>query len=253
MNSVAKAAISVGVVVGVALVGINLLPSTDGIGRGGPTASSSSSLSPSQPSNQPPSPPPSPRATLAAGFPPAGELAIGQHTMTLEGVPLRFTVPVSGWFSNGSFGIDRSTGVGPEGAGFIFWTDTPVGVYADPCANVERPPVGASAADLAAAVASVTGTELVSGPTDVSVGGYPAKLVVLRVPDDVGCGPGQFYLWYASTVGFARYATQLGSTIRVWIVDVGGKIVWIDGETYKGAGPEPGQEIQQIIDSIQFE
>ena len=31
------------------------------------------------------------------------------------------------------------------------------------------------------------------------------------------------------------------------------EIVWIDGETYKGAGPGPGQEIQQIIDSIQFE
>jgi hypothetical protein len=50
-----------------------------------------------------------------------------------------------------------------------------------------------------------------------------------------------------------RYATALGSTIRVWIVDVDGTPVWIDGETYKGAGPEPGQEIQQIIDSIQFE
>jgi hypothetical protein len=39
----------------------------------------------------------------------------------------------------------------------------------------------------------------------------------------------------------------------VWIIEVDGSIVWIDGETYKGAGPEPGQEIQQIIDSIRFE
>jgi hypothetical protein len=37
------------------------------------------------------------------------------------------------------------------------------------------------------------------------------------------------------------------------IVDVDGKLVWIDGETFKGAGPEPGQEVQRIIDSIQFE
>ena len=41
--------------------------------------------------------------------------------------------------------------------------------------------------------------------------------------------------------------------MRVWIIDVDGTIVWIDGETYKGAGPGPGEEIQQIIDSIQFE
>ena len=63
----------------------------------------------------------------------------------------------------------------------------------------------------------------------------------------------EFYLWYAPSEDNARYATELGSTIRVWIVDVDGAIVWIDGETYKGAGPEPGQEIQQIVDSIQFE
>mgnify|MGYP006370842511 CR=1 FL=1 len=50
-----------------------------------------------------------------------------------------------------------------------------------------------------------------------------------------------------------RYAPEGGSTIRVWIVDVDGAIGWIDGETYKGAGAEPGQEIQQIVDSIQFE
>jgi len=29
--------------------------------------------------------------------------------------------------------------------------------------------------------------------------------------------------------------------------------VWIDGETYNGAGSKPGREIQQVIDSIQFE
>jgi hypothetical protein len=50
-----------------------------------------------------------------------------------------------------------------------------------------------------------------------------------------------------------RYATELGSTIRVWIVDVDGTLIWIDGETFKGAGSEPGQQLQQIVDSIQFE
>ena len=63
----------------------------------------------------------------------------------------------------------------------------------------------------------------------------------------------EFLLWYAPTFELARYATELGSTIRVWIVDVHGTVIWIDGETFKGAGPEPGQEIQQLVDSIRFE
>jgi hypothetical protein len=183
-----------------------------------------------------------------------GKLAVGaRHSMIREGVPFSLSVPTSGWISNGDWGIDKSTGVGPDGAGFIFWGDTPVGVFADPCANSTSPPVGPSAADLAAAVAAIPGTDLVSGPSDVTVGGYPAKQVVLTIREDVDCDANSFYLWYAPTPDFARYATELGSTIRVWIVDVNGTPVWIDGETYKGAGPEPGQEIQKIIDSIQFE
>jgi hypothetical protein len=244
MNTYAKLAIAAVAVVVVAVVGINLVSGSGG--RSGSAASPSPTPTPT--------PTPSPSGSPAAGFPPSGELAVGRHSMTLAGVPLSIGVPTSGWVSNGSWGIDRSTGVTPDGAGFIFWVDaTPVGVFADPCANRKAPPIGASAAGLAAAVARVPGTDLVSGPSDVTVGGYPAKHVVITIREDIGCVPESFNLWYAPREDLARYATQLGSTIRVWIVDVGGKLVWIDGETYKGAGPEPGQQIQQIIDSIQFE
>jgi hypothetical protein len=162
-------------------------------------------------------------------------------------------VPTSDWRSNGEFGIEKAAGISSDGAGFILWPDeSPVGVYSDPCGSVTGPPLGTSAAKLADAVAKVPGTDLVSGPTDVTVGGHPAKHVVLTIREDIGCTPEAFYLWYGPSNGNARYATEKGSTIRVWIVDVDGKIVWIDGETYKGAGPQPGKEIQQIVDSIQF-
>lgn len=247
MNNIAKLAIAAAAVVVVAVVGINLLPASGGVGGSGPAVSPSPSPSPSPQ----PSPSPSP---AAAAFPPRGELAIDtRQPMTGGGVPYSFSVPTSDWISNGDFGIDKAAGVGPDGAGFILWPDNaPVGVFADPCANVTAPPIGPSAAALAAAVATLPGTDLVSGPSDVTVGGYPAKHVVLTVREDVDCNANSFYLWYAPG-DLARYATELGSTIRVWIVDVDGKIVWIDGETYKGAGPEPGQEIQQIVDSIRFE
>jgi hypothetical protein len=77
----------------------------------------------------------------------------------------------------------------------IYWTSFPDSEYADPCANLLSPPVPQSAADLAAAVAAAPGTELVTGPSDVTVSGHPAKHVVLTVREDLGCDPGFLYTW----------------------------------------------------------
>jgi hypothetical protein len=240
MSNVYKLVIAAAAVVMVSVVGINLLPAGSWLGVGGPVVT--------------PSPPPSstPRPSLAPAdaFPAAGELEIGRHSITRDGVPFSITVPTSGWTSNGTFGIDKSVGVTPDGASFIFWTETPTGVFTDPCAQVKGPQLD-DATDLAAAVASVPGTDLVSGPSDVTVGGYAAKHVAIVVREDAPCSPQAFHLWYAT--GLARYATELGQEIRVWIVDVDGTLVWIDAETFKDARPEPELEIQQIIDSIRFE
>jgi hypothetical protein len=171
--------------------------------------------------------------------------------MTLSGVPFTFELLTDGWISNGEFGIDKGHQDTSDSAGFIFWIESaPNGVYADPCAGVGRLWTGGPA-ELAAAVSTVPGLELISGPSDVTVGGRPAKHVVVTVPDDIGCSPNDFYLWEAD--GLGRYATALSSTIYVWIIDVGGTLVWIDGETYAGSGPQAEQEVRQIVDSIQFE
>ena len=59
------------------------------------------------------------------------------------------------------------------------------------------PSTGASAAKLATAVSRAPGTKLVRGPSDVTLGGRPAKHVVLTVRKNVGCDPGFFYTWRA--------------------------------------------------------
>ncbi|HEV8697778.1 MAG TPA: hypothetical protein VGQ89_08805 [Candidatus Limnocylindrales bacterium] len=243
MNSIAKFAIAAAAVVVVAVVGINLLPRTGGEAGGGPVTSASPSASPS------PSLLPSP---AAADFPPDGDLAIGRHSMTRGGVRLSISVPTSGWHSEQGFFINNDAGVTPQGASFLFWNPSPIGIYADPCAQKKAPPAGPSTADLAAAVSTVPGTDLVSGPSDVKLGGHDAKHVVFTVPEGLACGPG-FHLWYGESEGESRYATALGSTHGVWIVDVDGTRLFIEAETYKGATPEIEQEVQQIIDSIQFE
>jgi hypothetical protein len=248
MNSLAKFAIAAAAVVVVAVVGINLLPARDGVG-GVPAVSPSPSPSPS--------PAATPSPTPAAAFPPVGPLAIGTHTAVIEGVPLSFSVPASGWTSDGN-ALIKGEIEQPESSVIWIWSSAPENVYADPCAHAPlSPPPSASAASLAAAVAEIPGTDLVSGPSSVTIGGRPAQHVVLKIRDDIGCDPKDAYLWYDESTGGAtggwRWAQALGTTIRVWIIEVDGKLIWIDGDTNKGAGPEPGQEIQQIIDSIQFE
>ena len=246
MSSFAKFAIAAAAVVVVAVIGINLLPAEGGVGAQPPSGSPSSSPSPT------PSPSPSP---TEAAFPPQGDLTAGTYSMTRNGIRFSVTVPTSGWMSDQSFFFNKTVGVTPQGASLLFWNTNPIGVFADPCTKKKAPPADPTAADLAAAVSTIPGAKLVSGPVDGTVGGRPAKQVVITVPEDAPCRAGEqeFHLWYAQPEGEARYISALGATMRVWIIDVDGKLIWIDGETYKGAGPEPAQEIQQIIDSIQFE
>jgi len=201
---------------------------------------------------------PTPSPTPLALLPPQGELAIGQHEMWLGGVHVTFDIQTGGWISNGDFGIGKGEEKTPTGAGFIFWSHSAAdNVYSDPCyQGLMAPAPERTAAALAEAVTQIPGTDVVTAPTDVTVGGRPAKHVVIRVRHDIGCEPGQFYLWAdLDTPGDARYATDYGFEVQTWIIeaDDAGTLVWIDGETYEGAGPGPAQELQKVIDSIQFD
>jgi hypothetical protein len=239
MNTYARLAIAATAVVVVAVVGINLLPASGGVGGG-------SAVSPSRP----PSPTllPSPSPTPATDFPPAGELAIGRHSMIRAGVPYSINVAAPGWVSQNGFEFITVPEGAPDGAGFIFWSRTPSTIYADPCAqNPLTPAAGPGIASLATAASRIPGTKLVSGPSDVTVGGHPAKRTVFTIPEDVGCPAGGFHLWDG------RWPTALPTTMWVWMVDVDGTIVWIDGETYKDTSSALEREMQQMIDSIVFE
>jgi hypothetical protein len=239
-------------VVLLAFIGYQLLP---GLGLGDPQATPTPTAAPTAAVTSSPTP----EATPVA-FPPRGELAIGRHSMTLAGVRLSMDFPSAGWISNGQWGIDKGSWVNPapDSAGFFMWPDGAAdNVYSDPCAQTQLdPPAGASAAERAAAVAAMPGLELVSPPSAVTVGGQPAQHVVMRVPDTIGCTPNRFYLWYDAddpAAGNARHASGVGETLYEWIIEVNGTFVWIDAETPAGSGPEAAREVQQIVDSIQFE
>jgi serine/threonine-protein kinase len=181
------------------------------------------------------------------------QVRIGRQALTVDGVRVWLGVPTGGWERFGSISLNKST-VGPQGAeAIVFWTSFPHGEYADPCTELLSPQAGRSAAALAAAVSRARGTELVAGPTDVTVGGRAAKYVELTVREDAGCDPGYFYAWEDVELGAFWTQTGPGDTIRVWIVDVGGTLLFFEAETNTQAGFTLRQEIRQIIESIRFE
>jgi len=44
-----------------------------------------------------------------------------------------------------------------------------------------------------------------------------------------------------------------GDTIRAWIIEVGGRLLYIEGATQPDARPDLVRDVQQIVESIRFE
>jgi hypothetical protein len=173
--------------------------------------------------------------------------------VVVGGVPLSFRVPTYGWERFGDISINKSI-VGPQGAeAIIFWTTLPDGDVAEPCADLLGPRDGRSAADLATAIATAPGTELITGPSDVTMDGRAAKHVELIVRDRVGCDPGFFFAWKDVFAGALWPRTPIGSTIRAWTVEVDGTLIFIGAATNKQADADLVQEIGQIVRSIRFD
>jgi hypothetical protein len=183
---------------------------------------------------------------------------VGRHWLTVDGVRLSYRAPAKGWERFGVVSLNKSL-VGPQGAeGIVYWSGYPDGVYTDWCSrlsNIAREP---TTADLAAALASAPGTELVSGPSNVTIGGRNATHLVLYVHDDRGCDPGYFYTWHDVLGGALWPQTVPGDTIQVWLVKVDGLRLFIAGETQPLNGVPHHlaarftREVEQLVESIRF-
>jgi hypothetical protein len=245
MNAHAKLAVGLAAAVVGVVVAYNLLPG-NGMGLvGTPMAAASppvlSSLIPG-----------SPTTTPEDAMWPVGTLGVGPHDVKLLGIPFSFTIPSPDWRSDHGKGT-LETGVFPQTS--FAWIDfggPNTWVYTDPCAR-KSATVGPSIAEQAAALTTIEGTDAV-GPTDVAVGGRPAKLVVLTIHPDVPCAQQGFELYGMTSPGGGTtlYANGITSTIRVLFVDTGGQILMIHSDQL-GPDPKVAQEIQQVVDSIRFE
>jgi hypothetical protein len=179
---------------------------------------------------------------------------VGRVSAVVDGLPLSFQVPSSGWELFGTVSLNKSV-IGPQGAeAIVYWTSLPDGPVAEACFPFPGSDSGPDA--VAVAVARAPGTELTSGPSNVTVGGYPAKHVGVIVNEDAGCDPGYFFTWPDIRWGALWPETRIGYGIDVWIVGVDGRRLFIAAELNDdlsdGAHRQLETEIHRIIDSIRF-
>jgi hypothetical protein len=170
----------------------------------------------------------------------------------VDGTAFSLRVPTS-WEGFGSTSINKSI-VGPQDAeAIMIWTVFPDGGNLEPCTRVLSPNVGPTVTALASAMAAAPGVELITGPLDVTIDGRPAQSVEMTVSEDLGCDPGYFYSWTDIYGGALWPETRVGDTIRLWIVDLGGKLLVVEAETRPQADAELEQEIEEIVGSLRFE
>ena len=186
---------------------------------------------------------------------PKALVASDRQPLTVDDVSLTFSVPADGWARYDDLYISKSNNDSPRAEAMIFWARYPAGQYAQACGPPRPSLVGTTAAELAAGLAiGLPGTELVTGPVDVMVGGLAATQVMLFLPGDYRCGPGYFYTWEGeeNRRGPLWQWTEPGDTTTIWVFDIGEERFIIAAEWHLNAGAELEAEIQQIIDSIQF-
>jgi hypothetical protein len=183
---------------------------------------------------------------------PPEDVGTGRQSLTVRRVPFSFRVPSAGWYRSGDLYVSKST-VGPQGAdAIVFWTTVWRSKCAVACGQWWGSPVG-SVADWAREASKQRGTELVAGPVAVTVGGYAAQHVVFTVRKDVACNPGFFHRWKVVEQGPFWSSTEVGDTVRIWLVKVGDTVLYIEGDTHEHAGAKVKREVDEIVASMVFD
>jgi hypothetical protein len=252
MNNTAKLTLAAAAVVAVALLGMRFLV-PGGQGVGGPDE---------------PTPSASPTPTLAAvAFPQPTAVPPGTYFWdvgTPSPVRFTFTVP-DGWTNRNDIIRKDQNGAGEVGLGLWIVTNT----YADPCRwqdSLLDPPIGPAVGDLERALVGQVGRSA-SVPTDVVVGGYPARRIELSVPADLDiatCDNGYYRDWLQEGEEHSKNPDldgadsdnvlfRSGQVNVVYILDVDGARIVMNTWHLPAAPDANLRELEQILESVTIE
>lgn len=247
VNKLVPIGIGAAAVIGILVVGVNVLgaPAPGGVGAA-PAATPS------------PSPTAAPSAATPSAAADAG-LPVGSPHVLVDdgGVKATVTIPAPGWAGSSGILVKNDSVDPPAGAGMIVFPGDDVFVYGDPCKwSSTTPATPVTTADALVTALAAQASRDASAPVDVTVGGYAGKRITLHVPDDAdfsACDQGYFGSWgVASETTPARYHQGPGQIDEVWALDLNGELVIIDTAYYAGTPAEHVAEIRAIVESATF-
>ena len=131
-------------------------------------------------------------------------------------------------------------------------------VFTDPCDHTTLVAAGTSVEQLTTALLA-QGSVVASGPTDVTVAGYPAKHVEFAIPADLDvstCTNGVIRFWPGPGPDMSSgMCCEIGPgmTEKMDIVDVDGHPWVVASRTGPAASPEALAQLRAVLDSIHID
>lgn len=178
----------------------------------------------------------------------------------LAGSPrLVFTVPGSGWSTEGVYNIGKDLEGGSPVHDIAMTPWRPDGLFADPChwqSGAMLTPLGPTVADFTAGLEGLaTGTAM--STTDVTVGGYPGKRFEFTFPPEfhvaTACDNGELWRWTEGPDGKGGFIYGDQQTIVDYVIDVGGIRGVIDTMYLPGVPRSDIAEMEALVGSMRFE
>lgn len=221
--------------------------------------SSGAAVSPSTGASSAPTSAAAPQLLPGAGH--AGvQVPAGTYAVVVNGTTIPAPTPVirvpAGYTGRG-FAVTAGTGdkgiaVAPDARGLSFWEVQ--SVFTDPCkAGKHGVDPGPTVADLARALAAQP-LRAGSDPVPVTVAGYQGLYVETSVPahiDFTTCQDGYFDSWIG-TGDHGRFQQGPGQRDSLWILDVDGYRLVIDGEHMPRATQAQINEITGMVKTLTF-
>jgi hypothetical protein len=243
MNTTLKFGLAAVVVAVAALIGINAIGTPSNVGGPGPDPTVEST------------PLPEPSPSDDAGLPRLITYTPG------AGVDITMTVAAPGWEGDDILQWGENGADAPDGAGMISFAGPEFYVYGDPCAwSSTIPETPATTVDEVIDALANQASREASAPEDLTVDGYAGKRIILRMAEGVdftACEEGFFALLGesrgATVDDLGRYSQDPGQIEELWVVDVGGSIVVMDGVYYPDTMPSVVDELRAILASAIFE
>jgi hypothetical protein len=239
VNTYAKVAIGLAAVAVVAFAGFNLLPRSTGPGGPGPSPTNTLTTPSTSPS---PSPTPEPTASLVAH---TVRPCCTEDDPRLDSMTFAIMAPPS-WEPLEDLGVTAFWD-GPDGDEAFVGLYPGGNVFSDPCKTDAEAgadvPVGPTVNDLVTALVDHPSLS-VTDPVDITLAGYAGKYLDLTTPDDISeCAQYQ-------PMDHHIYAQGPGQRWHMWILDVDGVRVLVEGNDYPATSPETLAEEQAIIESL---